>query len=192
MSNLDVLVGWVEADSARETVASLLLCVMTAATLGWIVRGGLFLARHTTADVAQWWRTRRFQASARRAARTAVPTVRLAVDITVHQAPAPEPFLPSDLDPGLVLSDAYSQATEAWQDPEPLGHGDPDRALRDELAAEIASLPQWDEDCLPPRPQPAVTDLFAGPSAAEVKRAVEDLIVSARREHNRQFGGGSR
>jgi uncharacterized membrane protein YhiD involved in acid resistance len=58
MSNLDVIVGWVEASSVRETAASLLLCAMAAALIAWLVLGAVFLARHTTADLADWLRAR--------------------------------------------------------------------------------------------------------------------------------------
>lgn len=66
MSTLDVLAGWVEADSVRETAASLLGCVMVAATIAWMVRGGLWMARHSTADVSGWLRARRDRKTAAR------------------------------------------------------------------------------------------------------------------------------
>jgi hypothetical protein len=60
VSALDVFVGWVEADSVRETVASVAGCVVVALA----IVGAVFLARHTTADAPAWWRARRERKSA--------------------------------------------------------------------------------------------------------------------------------
>lgn len=174
MSALDVFVGWVEADSVRETVASVAGCVIVALA----VVGAVFLARHATTDVTDWWRARRFQASARRAAR--MPVVSVAIEITVHQ-PAPEAR------PDPVVTHWRDAAHESLlTDNRADAQGSPQQALDDAYAL----IPPWDEDCLPPRPEPVATDLFSGWSKAQIERAVEDLIVQARREHRQVFGLG--
>jgi hypothetical protein len=178
VSAADTFLGWIEASSARETAFSLLGCAMAAGLIAWLAVGAVFLARHTTADVADWWRGRRFQASARRAAR--MPVVSVAIEITVRQ-PAPE------VQPDPVVTGWRDAAYESLlSDIRADAQADPQQALDDAYAL----IPDWDEDCLPPRPEPVTTDLFAGWSKAQIERAVEDLIVEARREHRQVFGLG--
>jgi hypothetical protein len=180
VSAADTFLGWVEASSARETAFSLLGCAMAAGLIAWLVLGALFLARHTTADVADWLRGRRFQASARRAAR--MPVVSVAIEITVHR-PAPE------VRPDPVVTDCWRDAAygSLLTDIRADAQGGPQQALDDAYAL----IPDWDEDCLPPRPEPP-TDLFGGPpSKAQIERGIVDLLVHTWREHERQFGGAS-